>query len=102
MKKNNRWILTEEVEEKYFDKVVNFLKNPQKYGGVLDLSDTELNPATLTCMLEHFEYEEMEKETNGWEMDFEITLCNVENDEYETTVVIQGCGLTFELKLVCE
>lgn len=93
------WELPTEVEEKYFDKIQNFL-NTSSTGDTLDLTGTELNPSRLQCMLEHFDYKTQDRNTNGWEMDFEIYMSNNEADKWIRDIMIQGCGMTFMLKLV--
>jgi len=91
----NRWELKDSIRERNFDTIQNFLKE----GGELDLTDTELNPSTLECMLEGFGFEVTDGDSNGWEMDFDIEMHNHEDDELISTVTIRGCGMTFELFL---
>lgn len=51
-----------------------------------------------TVLEEDFEYEVIDTDRNGWEMDFWIYLDTV-NDDYPSNIYICGCGMTFELKV---
>jgi hypothetical protein len=103
MKKMSRWELTEEVRLKYTPVVEEFIKQVElsKYSDgenrlEKDFSDTELNPYTLVKLLETLGYEEIDQDSNGWQLDFWITM---KKDRHKSLYVL-GTGMTFELKLV--
>ena len=99
----SRWILTNEVKEKYLpivkehiNKIENYnLEEMDRYDVELDLSDTELNPYTLGELLKELGYEKVDVDRNGWEMDFWI--------KYKKSdclpIQVRGTGITFELFL---
>lgn len=98
----NRWILTDEVRDKYKQSVQDFINDLEAVNVdeateflVKDFSDTELNPYTLQLLLETFGYEEDGREDNGWELDFWITM----SKKGYRPISIQGRGILFELKL---
>lgn len=96
----NRWILTEQIEEKYLPIVRDFIKkidsgNFEEDVLELDLSGTELNPYTLCSLLEKLGYEKEEQTENGWELDFWITMIRSGHE----ALCVKGCGMTFGLKL---
>lgn len=99
----NRWILTDAVRDKYKQSVQDFINDLEAVDIEeatdfleKDFSDTELNPATLEELLEkEFGYEVDERDDNGWELDFWITM---RKSGYRP-ISICGCGMTFELKL---
>ena len=98
----NRWTLTEEKRKKYEPFVQDFINRLEAVDletatNLLeqDFSDTELNPATLTDILEGLGYEVDDRDDNGWELDFWITMFK---SGYRP-IRIQGCGMTFELML---
>jgi len=97
----NRWKLTEEVRNKYTPIVTKFIEElesiPETSTELLekDFSDTELNPSTLLELLEYLGYENQRQEDNGWELDFWIY---VSKPNFKP-ICIQGCGMTFELRL---
>ena len=108
----NRWKLTEEIKEKYkpiieefLDKIDNMtdeeVENSDNEIFTIDLSDTELRPCTLQELMKEFEYDDSEFDDNGWEMDFWITM-NRSYDKLTDTICINGCGMTFELKLTID
>lgn len=99
----SRWILKNEVKEKYLpivkehiNKIENYnLEEMDRYDVELDLSDTELNPYTLGELLKELGYEKVDVDRNGWEMDFWI--------KYKKSgclpIQVRGTGITFELFL---
>lgn len=98
----NRWTLTEETRKKYEPFVQDFINRVEAVDIETatelleqDFSDTELNPATLTDILEGLEYEVDDRDDNGWELDFWITMTKDKCRQ----IRIEGCGMTFELKL---
>jgi len=100
----NRWHLTEEVKikftpivEQFIGEVENIDIEERKELLEKDFSDTELNPSRLGELLEELGYEEENRNDNGWELDFDITMIK----EGHRPLVIRGCGMTFELML-CE
>lgn len=92
-----------DVKEKYLpivkehiNKIENYqLEEMDRYDVELDLSDTELNPYTLGELLEELDYEKVDVDRNGWEMDFWI--------KYKKSgclpIQVRGTGITFELFL---
>lgn len=111
--RKNRWLLTEEVREKYKPIISKFLE--KMYNATdeeidmwdseeftIDFSDTELRPYTLKVLLEEeFGYTKYEFDNNGWELDFMIDLSKP-GCYYNSTaekLAVYGCGMTFELKL---
>lgn len=113
----NRWTLTDEVRNSNKSKIKNFLFKMENLTeddlGILesneytlDLSDTNLNPYTLTELMKEFGYVENKDKytTNGWQLDFWIYL-NKPNCGYlsgSELLVIHGCGMTFRLELTVE
>ncbi|WP_263117560.1 hypothetical protein [Bacillus subtilis] len=100
--KQSRWKLTEEVEEKHSPIVKEFIKKIEEIGPddqtdllEIDLSDTDLNPYTLQKLLESFGYQETERDVNGWQFDFWITM---EKSGFKS-LQINVTGVTFELML---
>jgi hypothetical protein len=100
----NRYILTDEVKEKFLPIVQDLINQVESYNGdnknspEVDLSGTEINPYTLRKLLEDIGYKESEDEdmeTNGWQMDFWIYMYK---PGYKP-LTISGCGITFDLKL---
>ena len=99
----NRWILTQEVKDKYLPKVLEFLDeintvyidDTEAPLRSIDFSDTELNPYTLSKLLESLGYDKDETDSNGWEMDFWIYF----SKDGFANVIVRGCGMTFELVL---
>ncbi|EJW13952.1 hypothetical protein M5X02_30715 [Paenibacillus alvei] len=98
----NRWLLTEEVKQKYTPIIQGFIDkleamNPDEQEDLLEinLSDTGLNPYTLQELLESLGYEKTDFDDNGWQMDFWITM---EKNGCKS-IVIEGTGIIFELKL---
>lgn len=110
----DRWHLTQERKDKfipilteYFTKLesltdaeVERLENKEMQ---LDLYDSGLSPYTLKCLLEeHFGYEKISQNNNGWEMDLWINLRRKDNKTFDSTceaMTIQSCGQTFTLIL---
>ena len=96
----NRWALTEEVEDKYKPIIQKFIEKVEESDYIddeefLNLSDTELNPYTLWELLKNLGYEKDEIDNNGWELDFWIEF----KKEGFKNIVVEGTGITFELKL---
>lgn len=108
----NRWELIKEVKEKYTPIIEEFLnkienmsteeiENSENEVFTIEFSDTELRPYTLLKLMEEFGYKEIEFNNNGWELDFWIRMskeCNKITDK----ICIEGCGMTFELKLTID
>jgi len=109
----NRWVLTDEVREKYKPIVAEFMnkiwsataedvESWDNDEATLKLSDTELRPYTLlTLMQEEFGYSREDFDDNGWELDYWITLeKSGESCPSQAEIMcIHGCGMTFELNL---
>lgn len=109
----NRWTLTDELRDKfepvlneYFDKIENFSdEEVEKINYeelTIDFSDKGINPWQLKTLLEEFGYEEVELDNNGWQLDFWISMTRRDSKRFNSTcenIVIEGCGMTFELKL---
>lgn len=94
----NRYELTDEVREKFTPTVKEFIEKAQEKefaGDLLELTGTELNPYTIWKLLEELGYEKNDFDTNGWELDFWITM--VKSDFKD--ISIRGTGITFELNL---
>lgn len=94
----NRYELTEKVKEKFTPIVEEFIKKAEEKefaDDLLELTGTELNPYTAWKLLEEFGYNKDDIDTNGWEMDFWITM---KKDGF-TDISIRGTGITFELNL---
>lgn len=109
----NRWIITDEIRDKfnpilkeYFDKVENLSVEQMKDISCeelgLQLSDKGINPSQLVDLLEEFGYKETNREDNGWELDFWIYMTRTDGKKFNScceNLVINGCGMTFELKI---
>lgn len=109
----NRWHLTDEIIEKfkpilseYLNKVENVtIEQMEKMSNEelgLDFSDKGINPSQLVDLLKDFGYEDENYDDNGWELDFWITMKRRKGEFFESgceTLIIAGCGMTFELKL---
>lgn len=98
----NRWNLTEQERIKFMPIVKSFIEelenlNIDGSADLLekDLSDTELNPSKLQNLLEELGYEVEDRDDNGWQLDFCITMTK----DNCKTIQIAGCGMTFELML---
>lgn len=93
----NRYILTDQVKNRYEGTIKKFISDMEKTEDleVLVLSDSQLNPYTLGKILENLGYQKDETDTNGWEMDFDISYVK----KGSKTLLLRGCGMTFELKL---
>lgn len=93
------WKVTEEIREKYNPVILEFLDQIEtisfndSFG--IDLSNEQINPFTLKLLLEEIGYELTDQSSNGWQMDFWLTM---EKDRYRT-LCISGTGITFTLKL---
>lgn len=110
------WKLTDEQKEKfipiikaYFEKVENLAADQISYEKRtelgIDFTGQGINPAQLEELVESFGYEEADIDRNGWEMDFWITMKRTDGKKFPSkceTLVIKGCGMTFELKLCIE
>lgn len=109
----NRWKLTDEIRNKIKPLLAEYLKKvetltvdiieimPNEHLGI-DLSDKGINPSQLVELLEEFGYEEIDRSDNGWELDFWITMRRKDGKCFESTceeLIINGCGMTFELKI---
>lgn len=100
-KEQNKWELTTKVKEKYNPIVTEFIAKIESEefnedeDCTLDLSNTELNPYTLQELLEGMEYEEKDRDYNGWELDYWIYM---EKSRFKN-LCIHGTAITFELKL---
>ena len=111
----NRWLLTDEIREKITPFVKQFLDKldtlsedeiwelADEYDCVsIDLSDMGINPYQLWKLLEEdFGYTKHVLDTNGWELDFWLRMTNPEKTG-KNQLLIQGCGMTAELKLCFE
>lgn len=65
----------------------------------LDLYGLGFCPYWVEDVLEkNFNYEVIDTDRNGWEMDFWIYLDTADED-YSSNIKICGCGMTFELKV---
>lgn len=101
--KMNRWELNPKVKEvclpiikEHIDKIEDIdLEYESPYDCQIDLSDTPLNPFTLGRILEDLGYKRYDTDRNGWEMDFWLYYSKMECK----TLVISGCGMTFQLIL---
>lgn len=98
----NRWTLTEEVKQKYLPEVQQFINelevvvDPDDCDLLeKDFSGTELNPYTLCKLLEDLGYEVEDRNDNGWELDFWITMSK---SDFKN-IIVQGTGIIFELML---
>lgn len=109
----NRWHLTDEIRWKikpllteYFDRVENVTYEQveemtnEELG--IDLSDKGINPSQLEDLLKEFGYEVTSRDDNGWELDFWINMKRKDGKCFDSgceRLVINGCGMTFELKI---
>lgn len=71
----SRYDLKPETKEKYLPIIQQFIKELEEYPGSsydkkMNLSDTELNPYTLSVILKDLGYEVLDLDRNGWEVDF--------------------------------
>lgn len=108
----NRWHLTDEIREnikplliEYFDKVENVTAEQVEHMSNeelgIDLSDKGITPSQLVDLLEEFGYEKEDQEDNGWQLDFWIYMKRTDGKHFDSgceNLVINGCGMTFELK----
>ena len=95
----NRWVLADDVKNKYGLCVQEFLKlidnsNAEELRRI-DLSDSEFNPYTLCAYMKELGYEQGSQDNNGWELDFWIPF----RKSGHTPVEVRGTGMTFELEL---
>ena len=111
----NRWLLTDDIREKIAPLVKQFLDKldtlsedemwdmADEYDCVsIDLSDMRINPYQLRTLLEEdFGYTKHDLDTNGWELDFWLRMTNPEKTS-KRKLLIQGCGMTAELRLCYE
>ena len=110
----SRWHLTDEIKGKirpllteYFDKVENVTAEQVEHMSNeelgIDLSDNGINPSQLEDLLvEEFGYEVENRENSGWELDFWIYMKRTDGKYFDSgceNLVINGCGMTFELKI---
>lgn len=110
----NRWHLTDEIREKikpllteYFNKVENItdeqMEKMENEELGIDLSDKGINPYQLWQLLEEeFNYKNKDIDRNGWEQDFWIYMKRTDGKHFVSgceNLVIDCCGMTFELKL---
>ena len=97
----NRWVLTAEIEEQWLPKIKEWIATNHKDNEdpTIELSGTELNPYILGELLEKVGYEEDTDSfaQNGWEMDFWLYFFQKPTENF--SLCIEGCGITFELKL---
>lgn len=98
----NRWELTDEVRNEYKPIVESFLKDVEDNNLDIsnellekDFSDTKLNPYTLGKILEELGYECVNRDDNGWELDFWIDY----HKDRCKNIQVSGTGITFELNL---
>lgn len=110
---SNRWNLTDEIRNKfkpilqeYLNKVEHLTtsqieKMTNEELGV-NFTDTGINPCQLIDLLKEYGYEDTDSNDSGWELNF---LIDMERKDYKCFpsgcehLVIDGCGMTFELKL---
>ena len=109
----NRWNLTEEIKDKikpllteYFQRIENVTTEQieqmsnEELG--INFSDKGINPHQLVSLLKEFGYEEVDRDDNGWELDFWIHMRRQDEKTFDSgceKLVVAGCGMTFELKL---
>lgn len=101
----NRYTLSDQVRDKWTPVIKRLLEaieaDPKAAYNkelVFDFSDTELNPATVGEILEALGYYEVDREDNGWQMDFWI---NYGKEDGFKPITISGTGVTFEGRLHC-
>ena len=63
----------------------------------MELTNSELSAYQLMKVLENLGYHHVDTDTNGWELDFWLTMVHSQ-DNYHT-LVISGCGMTQALLL---
>ena len=107
----NRWTLTDDVKEEYYEVVENFLnklesltteqiENMDNDEFTIDLSDTKLRPYTLLELMREFGFGDAEFDDNGWELDYWIRISREgSNNNTTSSMYIHGTGMTFELNL---
>jgi hypothetical protein len=97
----NRWNYIPEIKEKYLPSILEFiekLKINDETQPVLDLTRSGLAPYHLWKILEELGYENDDIDDNGWEQDFWVTM----KKDNAPTIIIRGCGMTFEVSLTRE
>lgn len=94
--KGTYW-LTDSERDEYTPLLQEFIgKCDNSQEETLELSNTKLNPATTKQLLEELGFiESDDMETNGWQMDFWITM----NHDEHRAICISGCGFTSKLLL---
>lgn len=109
----NRWILTDEIRNKikpllveWFEFVENItdeqLDSIYSTELEINLSDKGINPYQLEKLLEEFGYEMTDRDRNGWEQDFWTYMSRKDEKHFASgceNIVIECCGMTFELKI---
>lgn len=112
----NRYELTEEVRntwkpiikvfiEKLESLTEEDMKKENELTMCLELSGSTLNPYTLMKILKELGYTNESIDSNGWQMDFWIKMSKNNNIHYPSgceNLIINGCGITFELILSVE
>ena len=90
---SNPYVL-EDARKKRFIKIVDMLINSDDVHEV-DLTGTGVNFYTLGEILEELGYEKGDYDTNGWQIDLDITYTK----EGCESLVVHGTALVFEIKL---
>lgn len=100
----NKYILPDSLVEHYkklFEGFIDELKAAQaadETQGIhsLDLGEEGITPAQAISILEdEFGYEMTDMVTNGWELDFWVTMVHPDLPN----ILVAGTGMTFELEL---
>ena len=92
------WDITREERKKFLPYIKQSIED-LKQERILDVYLDGLNPSKASELLKELGYEQVDFDTNGWEMDFWITFSKPGD---EPNLVLAGCGYTFDLSLHLE
>lgn len=109
----NRWNVTDEIREKFKPILAEYLNKVENLKAeqidamdneelAIDFYNTGINPHQLVTLLEELGYEEEDRDDNGWQLDFWINMRRTDDKTFDSHcehLVVNGCGITFELKL---
>lgn len=93
----NYWTLTDEMRDMYLPMVTEAIENMQAgKAEVVDFTNTHLSPTLLGDILKLLGFEFSYGDSNGWQIDFDFFY---EREGDGTSVSVEGCAATFEVRL---